>query len=150
MKSFFWEYSLSGLLEEVCAMAEKKDGAKRVTISKKKQAAFIKVAVLSDKDDLTDKNDLAVPPGPPVKDGQYYIKTELLKELSAITGKMITSAKAGGTAPLRLLWELGKLHEDATMTRKRRPPSLGKLLMAEIRKNELRKSQPPKQTGKQK
>jgi hypothetical protein len=88
--------------------------------------------------------------GLPVKDGQHFIKTELLKQLSEITTKMIESAKGGGTAPLRLLWELGKLHEDATMKPKRRAPSLGRLLMEEIHKKEALKNQPAKKTGKQK
>jgi hypothetical protein len=75
-------------------------------------------------------------PQKPVKDGQQYIKKEVLRELSEITSGMIGKAKDGGTAPLKLLWELGKLHEDATTKRKKREPSLGKLLLDEVRKKQ--------------
>lgn len=137
------ESAVSGLLQEVCAIAKKKAGSKRASIVKKPAAAGTdaigaKVA------------ELLKTPSLPVKDGQHFIKTELLKQLSEITTKMIESAKDGGTAPLRLLWELGKLHEDATMKPKRRAPSLGKLLMDEINKKDALKKQPAKPTGQQK
>jgi hypothetical protein len=83
------------------------------------------------------------PPPKPVKDGQQYVKTELLNNLRSITAGMIEKAKAGGTAQLNLLWQLGKLDEDPTRKPKRRPPSLGKLLMDEVRKREAaRKAEP--------
>lgn len=140
---FFRESAVGGVLQEVCAIAKKKAGSKRVSIVKTPatvgSVAPIELKVSS-----------LLKPGIPVKDGQHFIKTELLKQLSEITTNMIESAKGGGTAPLRLLWELGKLHEDATMKPKRRPPSLGKLLMDEIHKKDALKKQPAKPTGKQK
>ncbi len=134
---------MSGVLHEVCAIAKRKAGTKRASITKK--PGIVDARVIE-----TKVAELLKTPGLPVKDGQHFIKTELLKQLSEITNKMIESAKDGGTAPLRLLWELGKLHEDATMKPKRRPPSLGRLLMDEIHKKEALKNRPAKQTGKQK
>jgi hypothetical protein len=79
----------------------------------------------------------------PVRDGQQYVKTELLRHLRSITAGMIEKAKTGGTAQLNLLWQLGKLDEDPTRKPKQRPPSLGKLLMDEVRKREAeRKAEP--------
>jgi hypothetical protein len=141
---YFRELAVGGVLHEVCAIAKRKTGSKRVSIVKSPAQAEVEEAI-----ELAVADPAKSPPGPPVKDGQDYIKKELLKELSAITTKMIASAKGGGTAPLRLLWELGKLHEDATMKPKRRQPSLGKLLMDEIHKKDIAKKQPAKQTGKQ-
>ena len=140
----FRELAVGGVLQEVCAIAKKKSGTKRVSIVQTPSAAEVKEAIENRVAGL-----LKPPPGPPVKDGQDYIKKELLKQLSEITTNMIESAKGGGTAPLRLLWELGKLHEDATIKPKRRSPSLGKLLMDEMRKKDAVKKQPAKQTGKQ-
>ena len=134
---------MGGVLHEVCAIAKKKAGTKRASIVRKPavvRAEEIDVKVA----------DVLKAPAIPVKDGQHYIKTELLKQLSEITTNMIKSAKDGGTAPLRLLWELGKLHEDATVKPKRRAPSLGKLLMDEIHKKDALKKHPAKQTGQQK
>ena len=134
---------MSGVLQEVCAIAKKKAGTKRASITKKP-------GILGTDEIEVKVAELLKTRGLPVKDGQHFIKTELLKQLSEITTKMIESAKGGGTAPLRLLWELGKLHEDATMKPKRRAPSLGRLLMEEIHKKEALKNQPAKKTGKQK
>jgi hypothetical protein len=75
----------------------------------------------------------------PVRDGQHFVKRELLKHLSPIVQGMIGKATEGGTAQLKLLWALGKLDEDPTMSRKTRPVSLGKLLMDEVRKREAEK-----------
>ena len=132
---------MGGVLQEVCALATKKAGSKSVSIVKKPKDVESEGAV-------EQAAGLPKPPCVPVKDGQHYIKMQLLKELSEITMNMIKSAKDGGTAPLRLLWELGKLHEDATMKPKRRAPSLGKLLMDEIRKKEAAAKQAAKPTGK--
>jgi hypothetical protein len=139
---FFRESAVGGVLQEVCALATKKAGSKRVGIVKKPAHGESEEAI------EMAGGTLLTPPGPPVKDGEHFIKTELLKELSAITNKMIESAKNGGTAPLRLLWQLGKLHEDATLKPRRRSPSLGKLLMDEIRNKEALAKQAGKQPGK--
>lgn len=84
-----------------------------------------------------------------IRDGQEHIKKELLKELSGITEEMIKSAKAGSTAPLKLLWDLGGLRQDPTAKRKNREPSLGKVLMQALRKQEAEKKNEP-ETGKKK
>ena len=74
-----------------------------------------------------------------VKDGQQHIKGRLLKELDDITTALVEKAKGGGTAHLRLLWDLGKLDQDPTATVKRRPASLSALLLREIREKESAK-----------
>jgi hypothetical protein len=74
----------------------------------------------------------------PVKDGERFIKKELLRALRSITAGMIEKAKAGNTAQLKLLWQLGKLHEDATSKKKAPPESLGRLLMDEVRRREAK------------
>jgi hypothetical protein len=74
-----------------------------------------------------------------VKDGQKHIKVTLLNELDEITAALVVKAKDGGTAHLKLLWELGKLDEDPTAAVKRRAPSLSALLMREIREKEAAK-----------
>lgn len=112
------------MLLEVRAFAVKKAGAKRKPAGKKKAAREIKPV------------DAPAETRKAVRDGQQYIKKELLKELSCITSGMIAKAKGGGTAPLKLLWELGKLHENASSKRKPRQPSLGKLLLEEVRRKQ--------------
>ncbi len=72
----------------------------------------------------------------PVKDGERYIKRQLLCALRSITASMIEKAKAGNTAQLKLLWQLGKLHEDATSRKKAPAETLGMLLMKEVRRRE--------------
>ena len=74
-----------------------------------------------------------------VKDGQKHIRVTLLKELDEITTALVIKAKDGGTAHLRLLWELGKLDQSPTAAVKRRAPSLSALLMREIREKEAAK-----------
>jgi hypothetical protein len=72
-----------------------------------------------------------------VVDGEQHIKVKLLGALDSITTAMVDKAKKGGTAPLRLLWELGKLERDATAKPRRREPSLSRLLMKELRNKEM-------------
>ena len=144
-QTYFRALAVGGVLQEVCALAQKRAGGKTVSIVKNATELKGEEAIAGEAAELLKPHS-----GPPVKDGQHYIKTELLKELSEITTKMIDSAKGGGTAPLRLLWELGKLHEDATLKPRRRAPSLGKLLMDEIHKKDPLKKHAAKQTGKQK
>jgi hypothetical protein len=74
-----------------------------------------------------------------VKDGQKYIKKTVLQDLDLIADGLVKKAKAGGTAQLKLLWELGKLDEDPTAKAKRRAPSLSALLMKEIRTKQAAK-----------
>lgn len=121
MKAMGWEMTAArSVVQSLFAEAGEK-ATSPGTKSAKKRAPAVKV------------------PAKPVKDGQQYIKTELLRELGPITRGMIKKSKAGGTAPLKLLWELGKLHEDSKARRKTPPPSLGKLLLDELRKKKAQK-----------
>ena len=86
----------------------------------------------------------------PVRNGQQHIKKELLRGLSEITTNMIISAIAGGTAPLKLLWELGGLKEDPTSRQKKREPSLGRLLTEALRKQEADSKKREQEAGKKK
>jgi hypothetical protein len=84
---------------------------------------------------------LAALPKRRVRDGQRHIKGKVLRELDSITDALVERAKSGGTSHLRLLWDLGKLHQDATATSTKQAPSLSDLLMREIKEKRALKRQ---------
>ena len=75
-----------------------------------------------------------------VKDGQAFIKNEVLRELSAIVTKMLDEAKSGKTAALRLLWDLGNVGEGVSKTVKRKEQTLSEILLAEWKRVDAHKA----------
>jgi len=123
-------------------VARKKAAKKKKPAGKKRPKASVEkaAAVLPEKK----------PRPRPVKDGRQHIKKELLKGLVEITQNMIDSAKGGGTGQLKLLWELGGLHEDPTAEQKEREPSLARMLMDALDKQDAEKKNSELKAGEKK